>query len=164
MNARNQRGFSMMLIGGIAIAVVIGGLGLAVKVQSARLESCKEEYAAFVSRTQRLGEEAQKWADDEKARFEKERKDADTLIVKLQRNLAATQQRLRDERARSNLVPPASATSRSPRLACFDRPELERALSNFVEAVAGLLAEGDARTAELDTAKTWVRGVIKPAP
>ncbi len=64
----HQKGFiplSPTLIGVLAVTLVVAGLGIALKVQSARLESekadhaaTKQEYAVFVSKTKALGEEA----------------------------------------------------------------------------------------------------------
>jgi hypothetical protein len=74
-----------IMIGG---AVVIGVMGIALKVQSARLESEKAEHAAttakfeaFVSDTKRIGLEAQKKADAEKIRHRPRLKSVEQAIA-----------------------------------------------------------------------------------
>jgi hypothetical protein len=91
-----------IMIGG---AVVIGVMGIALKVQSARLESEKAEHAAttakfeaFVSDTKRIGLEAQKKADAEKIR---QKGVSDATIKTLESRIAATRAqfaKLRDGR------------------------------------------------------------------
>ena len=63
-----QRGFlPFALYGVIAAGVVILGLGIALKVQSSRLDAVKAEYAGFQAQVKSAGEIAQAQADREKA-------------------------------------------------------------------------------------------------
>ena len=157
-----QRGFllagPMLLYTAIGTGVLILGLTVALKVQSARLETCQIEFDVFKLETKRLGEAAEKAAKaketaDLKA---KERSDVQfkTTIARLNRDI----KRVRDNHARSSLVPPAPTTSRSPGLACFERAEFAGALRGFEGGVEGLIGEGAAATVALDTAKTWAQG------
>ncbi len=65
--------------------------------------------------------------------------------------------RLRNERARSSLLPPAAPGTKRPQIASFDRAELDRALRDYETEVTGLLEEGDAARIDLDTVKKWAR-------
>ncbi len=58
----------LTLYAAIGALVVIGLLGIALKIQSARLEAVKKEYAAFVAKVEVLGEQAKA----EKLKKEKE--------------------------------------------------------------------------------------------
>jgi hypothetical protein len=69
--------------------------------------------------------------------------------------LRADVKRLRD--ASSSLLPPAPAGTPSPERACFDRADLDRALSDFARGAADLVGEGAAAVEGLDTAKGWAK-------
>src|SRR5690349_17838603 len=86
----NQRGqFTLPVLGWVAIAagVVFLGMGIALKVQSSRLESCKTEHAAFVAQVLALGETAKAEKAKKEAQDAKQIKDAltqrDTALAKL---------------------------------------------------------------------------------
>ena len=160
---RHQRG----LIGGIGLyaalgaVVVIGGMGLWLKIQGDALDRCRTEYASFVATAKALGEQKQKEADAEKARLEKAKERADADAKRLVRELNATRERLHHERANRNVVPAASPTSSRPELSCFDRSELGAALQRFREGLVGIAQEGDQATLELNTAKAWAKDVAR---
>ena len=57
---RQERGFIQLTAlawGAIAAGAVIVALGIALKVQSSRLDTCKDEHALFVATTKALGDE-----------------------------------------------------------------------------------------------------------
>lgn len=147
--------FSPTLMVYAGLALVIACLGLAVKVQTDRLDAVKTEYAEFKAGVKVLGEAAQAAADKKAAEDKAKKEKADAYTKKVVADLNATVERLRDERAGSSLLPPAPAGSRSPEIAAFDRAELDGALSSFVERTANLIAEGSKATLDLDTAKAW---------
>ena len=149
--------FSPTLIAYAAVAALVVGLGVAVKVQTSRLEAVKTEYTKFKVEVEVLGEAAQKAADAQKASDKLRKEKADAYNKKVVADLNITVKRLRDERAGSSLLPPAPAGSRSPEIAAFNRAELDGALSSFVERTANLIAEGNKATVELDTAKAWAK-------
>lgn len=155
----NEHGFlsGITLYGAIGAVAVIGALGVGLKIQSLRLERCQADYAAFKLETKRIGEAKEKEAKEKEARDLKlkERADADhkRAVARLNRDI----QRLRDDRARSSIVPPAPSGSASPQRACFDRPELDRAVSGFVAGIEELIAEGAGAVAALDAAKAWAQ-------
>lgn len=159
----NQRGFialPMMAWAAIGAAVVIAGLGVALKVQTSRLDAVRAEYAAFRAQVEALGEAAKR----EAARIEAADKDrkgkADAENAKTKRDLAGLYTaygKLRDSRSGSGILPAAAPGAASPATAAFDRAALDRALSGFDRGVTGLLAEGDAAIADLDTARRWAQ-------
>lgn len=156
-----QRGFIQLpVIGWAAIAagVVIAGLGIALKVQSARLESCQSEYATFKAEVKALGEAAIKAAKQREADDKKRKETADAENAKIRRDMSGVYdayKRLRDQRAASGFVPAATSGASRPDRACFNRAELERTLGEIDAAGAGIAKEGDDYRIDLDTAKSW---------
>src|SRR5262249_49099962 len=100
----NQRGF--ILAGYIAIGalLVIGGLGLALKIQSARLEAVKKEYADFKAKVEFQGRAAQQAADERYAKDLAVKEKANEENKKRIADLSATVGRLRLERPSGNFV------------------------------------------------------------
>lgn len=150
----------------LGIAAVIAALGAAVWVQGLRLDSAKQrlarvelEYKGFVSATRMLGEQAKARAKEQEIKDRKSKEVADAENKDLRRELDARRRQLRDERARAggSVVPAAPAGAASPDRAAFDRTELERALSGFVEEVEGLVGEGAAAVIDLNTARKWAQ-------
>lgn len=144
----------------IGAAVVIAGLGIAVKVQTSRLEAVKAEYAGFVAQVKVLGDaQNAKAAAEDKANKERKEK-ADAENKKLRSDLAGLYDaygRLREQRARGSELPGAPAGSRRPDLACFDRAELARAVGGLEEGVLRLTRQGDEARLDLDSAREWAR-------
>ncbi len=156
------RGFLLagpMLYAAIGAGVIIAGLSLALKIQSSRLETCRVEFGAFKLETKRLGDAAEKAAKEREQRDQKakERTDAahKTAVARLNRDV----QRLRDDNARRSILPPAPPGARDPQTACFNRPELDRAVSGFIGGVTSLVAEGAEGVAGLDAAKVWAQAL-----
>ena len=157
---RRTRGFLLagpMLYAAIGASVIIVGLTIALKIQSSRLETCKEEFTVFRTETKRIGE-AQEKANREKELEDKklkEKTDADhkSTIARLNRDI----KRLRDVHARSSLTPEARPAAKRPDLACFDRAELARAVGGLEEGVLRLTRQGDEARLDLDTAREWAR-------
>lgn len=159
-----ERGFlaGPMLWGAIASAAVIGALGIAVTVQSHRLKTCQDEFAAFKLQTKLIGEMAEaaakrKESADIKA---KEKSDAQhqATVARLNRDL----KRLRDERSSSGALSSVPTNPANPTTACFDREKLERAVSGFVEGAATLVGRGQQAVEDLDEAGNWAQATLKP--
>ena len=156
--ARNrQRGFiTLPFTAWIAIgaSVAILGLSVAVKVQSSRLASCKQEYADFKADVKAKGEAAIENArkiDSENAK-RKEKSDAERKRLIIANNGLAD--RLRDNASRSSL-PSTSGTAGIPETACFRRADLDAAIQRFTTGIAGIVTQGDAAVTDLDNAKRW---------
>ena len=163
-----QQGFITLPIMGwaaIAAGVVIVGLGIAVKVQTSRLDAVKAEYAQFKGGVQAIGEAAKiataarEAADKDK----KERADAENLRAK--RDLAgvySAYRSLRDQRARGSVLPEAAPGSTGAATACFDRSALDRGMADadgvLQQGAEKILLRGDAAIVDLNTAKSWAQG------
>ncbi len=146
-----------------AVALVILGLGIALRVQTTRLHDTKVEkerielqFKGFVSETQRLGDEALKDAAIKTALGKSKQEKANEENVRTIADLRAGHKRLRDEaNARGSYLPTPGPEARSPESITFDRAELDRALRDHTQEVRGLVEEGDEARVNLDTAKTW---------
>ena len=117
-----QRGFILPALpiaawGAIAAAVGILGLGVALKVQTTRLASCKQEFSAFKAQVKALGDVAAAKAKAENDRQVKLLKESEAKGAKLKSDLSIANKRLRDNRARRSRVPEAPPGSPKPQLA-----------------------------------------------
>ena len=156
----NQRGFiqlPLMAWGAIGAGAIILVLGVSLKIQSARLESCKAEYAAFVATTEALGKAAEKAAKDKEAKDKLAKETADAENARTTASLKSAIAKLRNERSRGRFLPPAATAAASPDRAAFDREELERAIRTLDSEVQGLVDEGSKAVTDLNSAKTWAQ-------
>ncbi len=150
-----QKGFifpSLYIYLGLGAVILLLGIGL--KVQSSRLESCKAEFQTFKSEVERLGLEAKEKAKKQEALDKLKKDKADAELRKL-RSANAEFKRLRDSDTSRRRLPPAPAETSRPDLSCFDRSELERAYGELVKEVRGIADEGTEATISLDAAKQW---------
>ena len=149
-----QKGFifpSLYIYLGLGLIVLT--LGIAVKVQSSRLETCKLEHQAFVNEVESIGKEAKFKALQIEAENKLKKENADESLRKLR--IANDEfKRLRDN-ASGRELPAPPADSRNPSLSCFDRPELERAYGELVKDLRGIADEGTEATIGLDSVKMW---------
>lgn len=143
----------------IAAGAFVSGAGGAWWVQGLRLDALQAKYDGFVATTKAEGEAAKKLADAQAAEDKRKKESSDHEYETTIASLRADVKRMRDDRARSRFVPAAPAGSRSVGLACFDRAELEQALQRFDDGISGLIAEGDAGTVGLNTARAWAGGI-----
>lgn len=139
----------------VGAAVLVAGLTVAVKVQTSRLDAVRQEYATFKAEVKVLGEAAQKAADAQTATDKSKKERADAYNKRIVADLNNAIQRMRDERAGSDFLPPASPSAGSPEIASFNRAELERTIRNFDKGVQGLVDEGSKAVIDLNTAKKW---------
>ena len=143
----------------LGAVLVISGLGVALKVQTARLDAAKAEYAAFVAQTKAVGEAAEKAAKLKEAEDKKRKEDADAETARVRRDLAGVYdayKRLRDSPSRRTFSE-AGGTAASPARACLDAAAANRALQAFDAGVAGLLEEGDRAIVDVNTARRWAK-------
>lgn len=160
---RKQLGFVMLYLY-LGVAVVMVGLMLTAYLYKTRLEICEKKYENFVTEVRIKGEAAQKEADDEKDRHTKAKESADAKAKRLTAALNTSRQRLRNERARRNIVPSAPSTSSRPDLACFDRTEFRTAIQQFRKEVVGIVGKGDQIAVDLNAAKSWVADLFSQSP
>lgn len=157
MTCSYRKGFISLPLWGyaaVAAGVVFLGMGIALKVQTSRLDACKDEYSQFVAEVKAKGEAAQKAAQEQELKDKKAKEKADHENAVNRKRIADLTKRLRERPAGSG-VPAAPAGSRRPDLACFDRAEFERAYGTLVARLRELADEGTAATIDLDTAKEW---------
>ena len=151
----------LMAWGAIAAGVVILALSIGVKVQTSRLDSCKEASAAFQAQVAAEGAAAAKEAARVNLANQKAKEQADAKTKRLLADNAVLGKRLRDARARSGYVPAAAPGTRSPDVACFGRAELERAIGNLDAGLQGIAGQGDAFGLRLSTAAEWAASLAK---
>ena len=143
-------------LGAFAAGALSGG-GAAWTVQGWRLDAVQAKFDGFVATTRTAGEAAQKAATLREAADKSKKEQADAENNRTLDRLRADNQRLRNTRAGSSFVPAAAPGTGRPDIACFDRPELERALRGFDLGIQGLVDEGSAATVNLDTARGWAQ-------
>ncbi len=144
----------------IAIGAVILLLGIGLKIQTARLDSVKKEYAAFQAQVKAVGdaqEAATKLKDAEnQTRMEK----ANAQNLRAKRDLAGVYdayRKLRESRASSGDVPSAPTFAPSADRTTFDSQELVGAIRVLEAGVLGIIQQGDQAIVDLNTAKEWAK-------
>ncbi len=161
MTPLGSRGFiqlPVMAWAALGAALVIAGLGVAVKVQTARLDACKSEHAAFVATVEANGKAAEERARKVEQDDRKRKEQADAENAKTRRDMAGVYdayKRLREQRSAGGFLSAPAPGARSPERACFDRAELERAMGEVDAVGAGIAKEGDEARIDLDTARRW---------
>ncbi len=172
----SQRGFialPMVAWGAIAAGAVILALGVAVKVQTSRLETSKAETVAvqvkfdlFAAKVKQLGEEAAIVAKAKDAQNKALKEKIDETSAKARADLAALYarySRLRNSRESAGVssLPSPATGSTSPALATFDRETLDRGLAVadgiLQEGAERILLRGDSAIADLNAAKGWAQ-------
>ena len=146
----------------LAILFALGGIvggGTAWNIQEGRLDKLHSEFHTFVAKTQKLGEEAQKRAEEKDAQNQLAKETADNEYQTRFNALNADIERLRKSRTSSSIVPKASATTKRPDLACFDRAEFISAIQRLDDAVFKLVNQGDERALEIGIAKEWANSI-----
>ena len=140
----------------IGASAVIIGLSVAVKVQSSRLASCKQEFAAFQADVKAKGEAAKREADRINHENAKRKEKSDAERKRLLTINAGLADWLRDNAGRSSL-PEASGNTGSPETACFRRADLDAAIQRFTSGIAGIVTQGDSAVTDLDLARRWAQ-------
>ena len=135
-----------LLIMGVGLVL----MGIAVGIQTKRLESAKSELAIIKV----LGEQAEKQAKARELADKQRKEKADAEHKKAIAGYLNTIKRLRDN-AGSGFLPPAASGSTSPNLACYSRGGLDEALRTSVGEITGVLEELGAAAVDLNTAKAW---------
>lgn len=143
-----------VLAAGIALSLAVA-LGIALVVQSKRLELCQTQFREFRTQVATNAAVAKMRAEIQTKNDVAVKEKADEDYRRTTDALRADIKRLRDLRPAGSGLPAASAGSSRPDLACFDRAEYLRADGEFVEAARRLADEGTANAVGLDTAKEW---------
>ncbi len=149
-----------------AVAALAAVLVLAGYIETLRIErehayaaeaTAKAALATFKTEVAALGKRAELDKAAHEAADKKRKDDADAENSAALATLAGTIAKLR-ARPGGGRVPAAPAGSSRPDLACFDRPESERAYGALVAGLRGLADEGAKSAVELNTAKAWAQG------
>src|SRR3990167_9521811 len=98
----------------LAVGLLILGLGIAVKVQTARLDAEKAEFSAFRVQVEALGREAELRAKTAELADRKAKEKADEQNRKARGDIAILTKRLRDARAAGGYLPAAASGAPSP--------------------------------------------------
>lgn len=146
-----------MVYAALAAGIALLGMGIALKVQSARLASCKQEFAGFQAQVKALGDVAEAKAKATELADKAKKEKIDRENIRLRSGNADLARSLRDARAGSGYVPAAAPGARNPATACFDRPELERAVQQLDAGVSGVVEKGDQARIDLDAAREWAK-------
>ena len=159
-----QRGFFTLPIMGwaaVAAGVVILGLGIAVKVQTARLDAVKAEYATFKAEVKVLGDAAIAAAKVREAEDKQRKEKADAQNAKSRRDLDglyAAYRSLRDQRRSGSGEMSTTATfTPSADRTCFDSKALAESIRGYETGVLGVIEQGDSAIADLNSAKKWAQ-------
>jgi hypothetical protein len=136
----------------VLLAAAIFGYGW---LRGANHEQAK--FAAFQAEVAAEGRASQKLADDRISREIARKVESDAKYKTADAARRSAADKLRDERARRNILPAPAADSASPGRACFDRAILSAALRDFDTGVARLLDEGDQVALRLKLAVEWAR-------
>ena len=148
---KRQRGF--ILYAALGALAVIAVMGVALKVQSSRLDAANDRLDAYKT----AGESAKREAE-RITKLDKERKDkADAENKRTTDRLRADIKRLRDGSVTSGgSVSPSPAGSVCPQgQVCYDRAEYQRADGDFVKGARGLSDEGSQIAVDFDTVWKW---------
>ena len=154
-----QKGFIRISLTGyivLAFGAITLVLGTLLKVQSARLESCKAEHQAFVANVERLGLEAKEKAKQQEAKDKLKKEKADEDLRKLRSLNDDLSKRVRDDSNRGFLSS-GEASTRIPESACLNAGAVDQALRDFTGRVAELIIEGQSAITDLDNAKRWAQ-------
>ena len=89
------------------------------------------------------------------AKKDKERADNENKVNR--GRITSLSNQLRDARSARSYLPPAAPGSTSPATIAFDRAALDAAIRRLDTGVQGLIDEGDAAIADLDTARRWAQ-------
>ena len=141
----------------IGIGVVMLVLGLAVWVQTERLDAVKAEYAGFVAKAEAIGREQEAAAKIKDAENKAKQEKANAENARTKSALTIALNSVRNTRPSGSFVPAAAPGAVRPDLACYDRAEYSGATGRLVEGLRGLADESTAATIDLNTAKTWAQ-------
>lgn len=153
---------SMAQIVLIALAVAAAGdailakLWLGARDDRIRVES---QFASFKAQVRAEGERAEQAAKAKAVADRKAKGEADAENARTASRNAAAIAELRHQRdsARSAFLSAAPAAPGGADVACFGRPDFERAYGNLVQELRGIADEGTKAVTDLDTGKAWAQ-------
>ena len=148
----------------LAIAMVTSvfmGAAGAWYLQGLRIDKLKADHSLEIQKIKNMGEIVQSKSDTITVTQEKAKEVADVDYKETINRLNADNKRLRNQRSSTNYTPAATANSRSPDLACFDRTELEQAFRFLDAGISELTQEGDTNALRLSVGMKWASDLQK---
>jgi len=155
-------------------ALLVVGLGAAVKIQSSRLETSKAEtiavqgkFDAFVAQAKALGDAQNAKAKALNEANAKLKVKVDETAAKSRTDLAALYAKYRGLRnsaaasAGSGQLPPAAAVTSSAARTCFDTAKLVAAMGRLETGVPGIVEQGDVARLRLSSAAEWAASLAR---
>ena len=139
----------------ILVGVVAGAFFYGLHIGNSRLDAFKTAVAAVGEAQEKLTKERIKREKRLKQEIDREH---EKRVAVLSGRIVDLVKRLQHDPGGSVLPAPAPGTTGSQE-ACFDRPQLDRALRNFTSGAARLLGEGAEAVEDLNAAKGWIRAV-----
>jgi len=139
-----------------AVALILLGLTVALKVQTARLHACQDEFSAFVTKVKAEGEAQEQRTKAENLKHQKEKEDADKKFAAADTEL----KRLRATNSGRRDLPGTGPDTKGVATAttCYASAELDRAYGVLVQDLRGVADEGARCAEELRVAREWAQG------
>lgn len=147
------------LLAVLCAAFFVGGAVFATDHQKARAEAIQRQFDAFKAQTDAASRQAAAEAQAHAVVNQQLKESSDAENQRTTADLRARVERLRHANDATGPVPAAPPGAVRPDLQCFDRPELERALGDFLEEARAIADAGSQAAVDLNTAREWVAGL-----
>ena len=156
--AYRERGFALLpfLLGNWQM-IAIAGLAILVFGYYKHCEYVKNDRDQIIARLKVAAAENERRIKVIVAQAKKDKERADNENKVNRGRITSLSNQLRDARRATSYLPPAPAGSPSPTTIAFDRAALDAAIRRLDAGVQGLIDEGDAAIADLDTARRWAQ-------
>ena len=153
-----ERGFAFLpfLLGNWQIIAAVAG-AIAVYTWYQHCEYVKRDRDQIIASLKSAAAENERRIKVIVAQAKKDKERADNENKVNRGRITSLSNQLRDARSASSYLPPAPAGSPSPATIAFDRAALDAAIRRLDAGIQGLIDEGDAAIADLDTAKRWAQ-------
>ena len=153
-----ERGFAFLpfLLGNWQI-IVYGAVIMAVVGFVWNCERVKKDRDQIIARLEVQAAENERRIKVIVAQAKKDKEKADNENKVSRSRISSLSNQLRDARRATSYLPPAAPGSPSPATIAFDRAALDAAIRRLDAGIQGLIDEGDAAIADLDTAKRWAQ-------
>lgn len=140
------------------LGILIGAIG-AWWIQHLRIQILQSQYQHVVEQSKMETEIAKKQGENRLLYNQRQREASDAQYQRSIIELHNMVNSLQHKRASSSFVPSIPSTAAKPKLACFDRSELERTLQQFDGGIQGLIEEGDETALALNNARDWANSL-----
>lgn len=152
-----QRGFTFYIV--LAALLAFGGMATAIKVQSSRLASCKQEFAAFQADVKAKGGAAEKAARAKEAQDAKNTEKINNENKRLHAYNAALTRKLRNNHPAGSGLPETPTDTKRPDLYCAARQQFRAAYGVLVTELRAIADQCAADAVDLQSAREWAASV-----